>query len=143
MSLAKYSSKNQRKTCPVRCNTEVELDLDVSPKVACRELSRRGTEFDIELDFEVNHRCKLIPKKTYKDEHGCTTKCVFGVQLDFDCIPRVRHNPCGKPNALYELDVELDVAPHCRPIDDCKVKYYKADNKKIHNNIEDDEELHH
>jgi hypothetical protein len=139
MSQSNYRSKYSKKNyCPVRCSTDVELDLDVKPKVACREVSRRGTEFDIELDFEVNHHCKLIPKKTFKDECGCVTKCVFGVQLDFDCVPKVRHNPCNKPSAQFELDVELDVSPHCKPIEDCKVRYYKYDNKKSHENHEED-----
>lgn len=137
---AYYSKYSKKQYCPVRCSTDVELDLDVKPKVACRELSRRGTEFDIELDFEVNHNCKLIPKKTYKDECGCVTKCVFGVQLDFDCIPKVRHNPCQKPSAQFELDVELDVSPHCKPIEDCKVRYYKYDNKQNHKKDDEDED---
>ena len=139
-SNAYYSKYSKKQYCPVRCSTDVELDLDVKPKVACRELSRRGTEFDIELDFEVNHNCKLIPKKTYKDECGCVTKCVFGVQLDFDCIPRVRHNPCSKPSAQFELDVELDVSPHCKPIEDCKVRYYKYDQKNQKYNKDDKED---
>ena len=136
---AYYSKYSKKQYCPVRCSTDVELDLDVKPKVACREVSRRGTEFDIELDFEVNHTCKLIPKKTYKDECGCVTKCVFGVQLDFDCIPKVRHNPCQKPSAVFELDVELDVSPHCKPIEDCKVRYYKYDKKQNHEEEEEEE----
>lgn len=137
-----YYSKNSKKQyCPVRCSTDVELDLDVKPRVQCRELSRQGTEFDIELDFEVNHNCKLIPKKTYKDECGCVTKCVFGVQLDFDCVPKVRHNPCRKPSAQYELDVELDVSPHCKPIEGCKVRYYKYDNN-YHKKDNDEDEDH-
>ena len=129
MSHANYSSKHPKKPrCPVRCSTDVELDLDVKPKVACRELSRQGTEFDIELDFEVNHNCQLIPKKTHQDEcNPCTVKCVFGVKLDFDCTPRVIHHPCRKPTAVFELDVELDVSPHCKPIEDCKIRYYKGE----------------
>lgn len=131
MSHAEHQSKYYKKQgCPVKCSTEVGLDLDVKPKVSCRELWRRGTEFDVELDFKVDHNCELIPKKTYKDEKGCVTKCVFGVKLDFDCVPYVRHNPCGKPSAEFELDVELDVKPECRPIDNCKVKYSKSNDKK-------------
>jgi hypothetical protein len=126
MSHANYSSKHSKKPrCPVKCSTEVELDLDVKPKVACREISRHGTEFDVELELEVDHHCKLVPKKQLKDECGCVTKCVFGVQLDFECHPKVRHNPCRKPNAQFELDVELDVEPHCKPIDQCKIRYHK------------------
>jgi hypothetical protein len=134
---AKYSKKQY---CPVRCSTDVELDLDVKPRVSCREISRKGTEFDIELDFKVDHHCKLIPKKTYKDECGCVTKCVFGVQLDFDCVPKVLHHPCQKPTAEYELDVELDVSPHCKPIEGCKVRYYKAQEEQKESSDEESEE---
>ena len=136
---AYHSKYSKKQYCPVRCSTDVELDLDVKPRVACREISRRGTEFDVELDFEVKHNCKLIPKKTYKDECGCVTRCVFGVQLDFDCIPKIRHNPCSKPTAEFELDVELDVTPHCKPIEDCKIRYYKYDKaqEKNHDSEED------
>lgn len=140
-----YPSKYGKKKdyCPVRCSTDVELDLDVNPKVACREVSRCGTEFDIELEFKVDHDCKLIPKRTYKDECGCVTKCVFGVQLDFHCEPKVRHNPCKQPHAEFELDVELDVTPHCKPIEDCKVRYYKIDDKRKEEEKEKEKEKEH
>lgn len=126
-----HGKKQQKeKGCPVRCSTEVGMDLDVKPRVDCRELSRRGTEFDIELEFEVDHHCRLVPKKQYKDDCGCVTRCVFGVELDFTCVPKVLHRPCRKPEAVFELDVELGVSPHCKPIDDCKVRYYSAEKKK-------------
>lgn len=126
MSHGNYSKNSKKQRCEVKCSTDVELDLDVKPKVACRELQRRGTEFDVELDFEVDHKCKLIPKKVKNDNcDPCIVGCVFAVNLDFDCIPKVRHNPCQKPSAQFELDVELDVKPHCKPIDECKIRYSK------------------
>lgn len=127
-----YSKYSKKQYCPVKCSTDVELELDVKQKVNCREISRKGTEFDIELDFEVKHNCKLTPKRTYKDESGCITKCVFAVELDFDCTPKIRHNSCNKPSAKFELDVELEVSPNCKPIEGCKVKYYKAQEEQDH-----------
>lgn len=126
-SHANYS-KSPKKRCPVRCSTDVELDLDVKKQVACHEISRRGTEFDVEIDFEIDHRCKLIPKKQQPKnecESPCKTGCAFTVQLDFDCSSKIRHSSCAKPSAKFELDVELDVAPHCKPLEECKVRYHK------------------
>ena len=122
-----YSKYSKKQYCPVKCSTEVDLELDVKQKVCCTPISKKGTEFDIELDFKVEHECKLVPKRTFKDETGCVTKCVFGVELDFKCIPTVRHNLCNKPSAKFQLDVELDVSPQCKPIEGCKVKYYKKE----------------
>lgn len=132
MSHANYSSKkNKQPRCPVRCSTDVELDLDVKQRVECREISRRGTEFDVEVEFEIDHDCKLIPKKNHKEsEDPCKVKCEFKVALDFKCHAKVKHNPCQRPEALFELDVELDVKPNCKPIEDCKIRYYKKDNKQ-------------
>lgn len=129
MSHGDYSQKKSKKPrCPVRCSTDVELDLDVKPEVRCREISRRGTEFDVEVEFEVDHHCQLIPKKVKHDEKDpCKTRCEFKVKLDFDCHAKVKHNPCQRPEAKFELDVELDVKPHCKPIEDCKIRYFKKD----------------
>ena len=130
MSHSEHSKNKNCKDCKVKCSSNVGLDLDIKPKVSCHELWRKGTEFDIELDLEVDHRCKLIPKKVHKNDKGCVTSCTFGVQLDFDCHPKVRHNTCAKPSAEFELDVELDVKPECRHLKDHKSSHSKYDDKK-------------
>ena len=117
MSHGNYYSKQPKKYCPVKCNTDVALELDARPKVSCREICRQNTEFDIELDFEVNPRCILVPKKTHKDACGCVTRCEYTVKLDFDCVPKVKCLPCQKPSARYNLDIEVDVEPRCLDIE--------------------------
>ncbi len=129
MSHSEYSGYSKNQDCKVKCSSNVGLDLDVKPKVSCQELWRTGTQFDIDLDLEVNHKCKLVPKKVHKNKDGCVTSCTFGVQLDFDCQPRVRYNSCAKPQAEFELDVELDVKPECTPLKSQK-SVYKCDKKK-------------
>lgn len=126
MSHAKQSKYSKKKYYPVKCSTDVGVDLDVVPKVSCKELWRRGTNFDIELELEVDHRCRLIPVKQIKDEcDPSKTTCIFKVELDFDCKPKVIHRPCSKPQAEVQLDVELLVEPNCRPLEECKIRYYK------------------
>jgi hypothetical protein len=126
MSYQKKDSKKSSPRCPVRCSTDVELDLDVKPKVSCHEISRCGTEFDVDIEFKVDHHCKLTPKKHNKhdDEEPCKTKCAFKVELDFECEAHVQHNQCRRPEAKFQLDVELDVKPQCKPLEGCKVRYH-------------------
>jgi hypothetical protein len=131
MSYVKQSKYSKKKYCPVKCSTDVGVDLDISPKVSCKELWRRGTDFDIELGLEVNPRCRLVPVKQIKDDcDPCKTTCIFKVELDFDCKPKVIHRLCSKPQAEVQLDVELLVEPRCRPLEECKIRYYKDDDHK-------------
>lgn len=130
MSHTKHSKYSKKNYCPVKCSTDVGVDLDVIPKVSCKELWRRGTDFDVELEIEVDHRCKLVPVKQIKDEcDPCKTTCIFKVELDFDCKPKVLHRPCSKPQAEVQLDVELLVEPNFRPLEECKIRYHKEDDE--------------
>ena len=120
-------SQQTKKACPVRCSTEVELDVDIKQQARCTQLSKNGAAFDVELDIKVDHRCILRPKHVKDNCDPCTVGCVFSVDLDFDCDARVKYTPCHKPEARYRLDVEIEARPQCKPIEGCKVKYYKKD----------------
>lgn len=100
-----------KKDCIVKCAAEVDVELDHKPRVRCRELHRKKTDFEVELEIEVNPRCKLTHKKDRKD--GCKHLCIFGVDLDFDCDARARCTPCGKPGAKFRLDVEVPTDTKC------------------------------
>jgi hypothetical protein len=111
-----------KRSCPIKCATDVELDIDVKPHVRCQEICRRVPKFDVEIDFDIDHRCHIRPKKC-KETRGCKTGCIFEVSFDFECNSKVLRHPCDKAHALYKLDVELEASPKCKPLDGCKSKH--------------------
>lgn len=121
-----------KKDCIVRCGADVEVELEHKPRVHCQEVCRKKTDFEVELEIEINPRCKLSHKKDIKD--GCKHKCIFGVDIDFDCDAKALCRPCGKPSAQFRLDIEVptktkcDVKKHCGS--DYKKKYDNSDYKK-------------
>lgn len=127
MSSHRQSQQSNKKACPVRCSTEVELDVDIKQRANCTQISKSGAAFDVELDIKVDHHCILKPKYVKEKCDPCTVGCVFSVDLDFDCDAKVKYSPCHKPEARYRLDVEIEARPQCKPIEGCKVKYYKKD----------------
>lgn len=100
-----------KKDCRTKCDFDVNVDLDVKPKIGCKPLCRRDTEFDLELDFDVNPRCRIVPKKSDKCG-GCG--CAFTVKVDLDCEPRIKCHPCGRPGADFKVDLELDFDTYCK-----------------------------
>jgi hypothetical protein len=127
MSRQQSQSHSNKKACPVRCSTEVELDVDIKQRAECVQLYKRASAFDVELDIKVDHHCILKPKHVKDNCDPCTVGCVFSVDLDFDCDAKVKYSQCHKPEARYRLDVEIEARPQCKPIEGCKVKYYKKD----------------
>ena len=118
---------SQKRACPVKCSTEVDVDIDIKQQAKCVELYKRTSAFDVELDIEVKQKCILRPKHVKDNCDPCIVSCVFSVDLDFDCDAKVRYTPCNKPEARFRLDVEIEAKPQCKPIEGCKVKYYKKD----------------
>lgn len=135
-------SNNCKKDCVVRCGADVEVELEHKPRVSCRELHRSRTDFDVELEIEIDPRCKITHKKDIKK--GCKHKCIFNVDLDFDCNARALCRPCGKPTAQFRLDIEVptetkcDVKKRCgsdrshKKCDDSSKSYKKCDDSKSH-----------
>ena len=73
-----YSWKDSKKNCKSKCEMDVNVDMDVKPKVDCHPVCKRDTEFDLELDFDVNPHCRIVPKKPLnrKSKCGCNT-CAY------------------------------------------------------------------
>lgn len=111
-----HVKKSKKDPCRAECDFDVNVDLDVRPRVDCKPLYRRGTEFDIELDFDIKPHCRVYPKK--KKHDGCEDKCKceFTVKVDFDCHPRLKCHPCNRASADYNVKVDMDFETNCKPI---------------------------
>lgn len=104
--------------CKTRCDTNVDLSVDVSPHVRHTQHVKRDTSFEIDLDFKTKPRC-CIRSKCMKRTGRCSHSCTFAVDvdLDIDCKSRVSR-PCS-PNATFDLDVDVDALTHCKMAKGC------------------------
>lgn len=93
------------------CEAEINVQTDVIPNVRCERLGGRPTQFDVDLDFDLNPRCRVVQKKKSKDGCGCS----YTVHVDFDCEPKVKYQPCAAPSADYKLTFDLDYSTKCNP----------------------------
>lgn len=120
--------------CVTQCNFDVDVDVDVKqPRIHCHPISKRSTEFDIALEFDIKPHCCVKPRKPCKEEDGCVRRCVFTVELDFDCEPKIVCQPCNRPHAEYEVSIEIETAPSCKPNKICR----KKDNSKTKDSDDD------
>ena len=125
--MPKDNQKNARKDCKTKCDFDVGVELESKPEVRCKQINQRGTQFDIAIDFDIEPRCQVRPKKCAdKRKDCCGTRCEFTVDIDFECRPKVLCNPCGKPRAEFKVDVEIDQDLKCFPIKDKKEKREKS-----------------
>jgi len=118
--MAHYSeSPKCPKRCTTRCEADVNVDIDLKPRVKC-ESKRLYADFDVELDIDVNPRCKITPVETKHAKKYCGGKCVYRVELDFDCDAKVKCGTCPHTRGEVKLEVEVDHEIECGP-KKCKV----------------------
>ena len=137
------ADNKQRKDCKTKCDFDVGVELESKPKVSCKQLNQRGTQFDIAIDFDIEPRCQVRPKKCVdKNPCGCGTRCEFTVDIDFECRPKVLCNPCGKPSAQYKVDVEIDQDLKCFPVGKKNNSESSSYSEKKEDHKEDHKEEH-
>jgi len=117
--MARGYDVKRRKDCVTKCKWPVGVDVRVKPDVQCKQICKKGTEFDIAVDFDVKPNCCVELKDVCKDKCGCITRCVWTVKVDIDCDAKVLCNPCEKPSAEFLVLAEIEAEPDCRPADNC------------------------
>jgi hypothetical protein len=94
----------------------VEVKVDVSPSVKCKEKDSKNTSFEVELDIKTKPSCSIREKKTHHEcESKCATKCTFvvDVDVDFKCESKITKHP-GTPRAKFDLDVKIETESSCK-----------------------------
>lgn len=109
-----------KRECKVSCNAKVDVDLHAKPEAFCFRKRGSPVRFPVELEIDVNPRCKLRHVKDISK--GCKHICIFEVELDFDCEAKVRHGFCEKPRNEVELQIEIPVSPECKVVSVCDRK---------------------
>lgn len=121
-------NKGRDDKCITRCQFPVGVDACIIPTVDCKQICKKGAEFDIAVDFDIKPNCCVELKYTKKDSCGCTLQCVWGVKVDFDCDAKVVCHPCNKPSAEFLVTTEIQTKPECHPGDcACSKKKKKKD----------------
>lgn len=103
-----------KRDCKTRCDFDVDVKLDVSPEVRCRELSRRPASFEVDLDFDAKPKCRVRQaKECKKKERKCATGCTFIVDVEFECHASVSKPICPCPLNRYRVDLDIEHEAHC------------------------------
>ena len=102
-----------KRDCKTKCDFDVDVNLEVRPEVRCRELSRRPASFEVELDFDAKPKCCVREARHKKSEKGCTTGCVFIVDVEFECKAVTSKPICPCPLNRYRVDLEIEHHAQC------------------------------
>lgn len=115
-------SRNVNDSCKTKCDTDLRVDVDVTPKVCCQQTDElTKTSFDIEVDIKSRPSCCIREKTVnFARDNKCSNKCFFtvDVEVDFECKTKVTE-PTRNPYAKYDLDVKIDTESSCQAAKTC------------------------
>lgn len=111
--MVKENRECKDEKCFTTCDADVDVNVDLIPKVHCTQRAHRNAKFDVELDIKAKPRC-CIKKVHHERTHKCRHKCFFEVDVDVDFECRHKVGCVSSPCAKFELDVRVDSQTHCK-----------------------------